>query len=135
MKTYFSLQWKRSMRVFPFVLIVSVVLFAALAMMLSGLMSTYQNSEENSVFRVGITGDTDSEILQLAVVAYQSFDESRYSVVFDEMEPDEAEAALQKGAISAYLELPEDCAIIPFSAEKGTGKDELVKRFRAAAVG
>lgn len=108
MKTYFSLQWKRSMRVFPFVLIVSVVLFAALAMMLSGLMSTYQNSEENSVFRVGITGDTDSEILQLAVVAYQSFDESRYSVVFDEMEPDEAEAALQKGAISAYLELPED---------------------------
>ena len=26
------------------------------------------------------------------------------------------------------LELPEDCPVIPFSAEKGTGKDELVKR-------
>lgn len=26
------------------------------------------------------------------------------------------------------LELPEDCQVIPFSAEKGTGKDELVKR-------
>jgi GTP-binding protein len=25
------------------------------------------------------------------------------------------------------LELPESCPVIPFSAEKGTGKDELVK--------
>ena len=25
------------------------------------------------------------------------------------------------------LELPEDCVLLPFSAEKGTGKDELVK--------
>ena len=25
------------------------------------------------------------------------------------------------------LELPEDCPIIPFSAEKGDGRDELVK--------
>ncbi len=26
------------------------------------------------------------------------------------------------------LELPEDCTIIPFSAEKGTGRDDLLKR-------
>ncbi len=30
------------------------------------------------------------------------------------------------------LELPEDCPVIPFSAEKGTGKDELVKCILAA---
>ena len=30
------------------------------------------------------------------------------------------------------LELPEDCAVIPFSAEKGTGRDELVKRILSA---
>ena len=29
------------------------------------------------------------------------------------------------------LELPEDCMIIPFSAEKGTGRDELVKHILA----
>ena len=29
--------------------------------------------------------------------------------------------------IRQYLELPESCPVIPFSAEKGTGKDELVK--------
>ena len=31
------------------------------------------------------------------------------------------------------LELPEDCEVIPFSAEKGTGRDELVKRILLAA--
>ena len=30
------------------------------------------------------------------------------------------------------LELPEDCQIIPFSAEKGTGRDELVRRILEA---
>lgn len=31
------------------------------------------------------------------------------------------------------LELPESCPVIPFSAEKGTGKDELIKYVLAAA--
>lgn len=31
------------------------------------------------------------------------------------------------------LELPDDCLIIPFSAEKGTGRDELVKQILLAA--
>jgi GTP-binding protein len=31
------------------------------------------------------------------------------------------------------LELPENCPVIPFSAEKGTGKDELIKYVLAAA--
>ena len=31
------------------------------------------------------------------------------------------------------LELPEDCLVIPFSAEKGTGRDDLVKFVLAAA--
>jgi GTP-binding protein len=31
------------------------------------------------------------------------------------------------------LNLPEDCPIIPFSAEKGNGRDELVKHVLSAA--
>lgn len=31
------------------------------------------------------------------------------------------------------LELPEECVLLPFSAEKGTGRDELVKLVLAAA--
>lgn len=108
MRTYFSLQFKRVMKVFPFILLVTVVLFAALAVLLSGLMSSFNNSEKNAVFKVGITGDTDNEMLQLAIVAFQSFDESRFSLEFIEMEKTAAETALHTGDISAYLELPED---------------------------
>jgi GTP-binding protein len=31
------------------------------------------------------------------------------------------------------LELPDECPVIPFSAEKGTGRDDLVKLILAAA--
>ena len=34
--------------------------------------------------------------------------------------------------IRADLELPEECPVIPFSAEKGTGKDDLVKLILSA---
>lgn len=33
------------------------------------------------------------------------------------------------------LELPEDCPLIPFSAEKGTGRDELIKLILSAVEG
>ncbi len=35
--------------------------------------------------------------------------------------------------IRSDLELPEDCPVIPFSAEKGDGRDELLKHIRCAA--
>lgn len=33
------------------------------------------------------------------------------------------------------LELPEDCMILPFSAEKGTGRDELVRLILSTVIG
>lgn len=48
----------------------------------------------------------------------------------DKLKKSEIEPNLQ--TIRQDLELPEDCQVIPFSAEKGTGKDELVKRILAA---
>ena len=49
----------------------------------------------------------------------------------DKLKKSEIEPNLQ--TIRTDLELPEDCQLIPFSAEKGTGKEELVKRILAAA--
>ncbi len=44
----------------------------------------------------------------------------------DKVKRSQIEGNLQ--VIREDLQLPEDCPVIPFSAEKGTGKDELVKR-------
>ena len=43
----------------------------------------------------------------------------------DKLKKGEIEPNLQ--TIREDLELPEDCPVIPFSAEKGTGKEELLK--------
>jgi GTP-binding protein len=43
----------------------------------------------------------------------------------DKLKKSELEPNLK--TIREDLELPEDCPIIPFSAEKGNGRDELVK--------
>lgn len=45
-----------------------------------------------------------------------------------------SELAPNLETIRRDLELPEDCPVIPFSAEKGNGKDDLV-RYVLAAVG
>ncbi len=44
----------------------------------------------------------------------------------DKLKKSEIQKNLQ--TIREDLELPEECPVIPFSAEKGTGRDELVKR-------
>lgn len=49
----------------------------------------------------------------------------------DKLKKSEIEPNLQ--VIRDDLSLPEDCPVIPFSAEKGTGRDELVKIILAAA--
>lgn len=43
----------------------------------------------------------------------------------DKVKKSQIEGNLQ--TIREDLELPEDCPLIPFSAEKGTGRDELIK--------
>lgn len=48
----------------------------------------------------------------------------------DKLKKSEVEPNLQ--TIREDLELPENCPVIPFSAEKGTGRDELIRLILAA---
>lgn len=49
----------------------------------------------------------------------------------DKLKKSQIEPNLQ--TIREDLELPEECPVIPFSAEKGTGRDELVRLILSAA--
>ena len=49
----------------------------------------------------------------------------------DKVKKSQLESNLQ--VIREDLELPEDCIVLPFSAEKGTGRDDLVKLILQAA--
>ena len=51
----------------------------------------------------------------------------------DKLKKSQIEPNLQ--TIREDLELPEDCVVIPFSAEKGTGRDDLVKEIMSVVNG
>lgn len=48
----------------------------------------------------------------------------------DKVKPSQLNGNLQ--TIREDLELPDECLVIPFSAEKGTGRDELIKQILTA---
>ena len=108
MKQYTYLQLKRVAKVFPYVLAVTVVMLVGFALLFSAFVSANQEKEENLIFRVAVTGDVENPLVKLAVEAFKTMDETRFSIDFITMPQAEADAALRGGSISAYVMLPED---------------------------
>ena len=108
MKQYTFLQLKRVAKVFPYVLAVTIVMLIGFALLFSAFVTTNQQKEENMIFRVAVTGDVENPLIQLAVEAFKTMDESRFSIEFITMPQAEADTALRSGSISAYVLLPDD---------------------------
>lgn len=107
MTRYGWLQTKRVMRVLPYVLLVTVVLAVCLALLLSGMLRTVNESEERQRFEIGIVGDTDNIYIDLGKSALESLDSTRFSVEMTIMTETQAQQAIQKGELLAYVVLPE----------------------------
>ncbi len=109
MKTYLYLQFKRAARLFPFVLVVALVLFGALlAVFRSMLQETEETDTQNAMLvAMAITGDTDYPYFDLVLRAVQKMDVSQFAITIEKMEENEAKRALERGEISAYAVLPD----------------------------
>jgi len=107
MEKYFNIIFKRLMKFFPFVLIVTIVLFAGLTVIYGGIIQMQNNDENNKIFKIGITGDTDHKYFQLGKTALTTFDDTRFSMELVDMSEDEAKEALYNGDISAYVIIPD----------------------------
>ena len=108
MKKYLFLQLKRVFKLFPFFLAVTLVMVIACSMIFSGIIDRFGSDKKNNRFKIAISGDTDNEYLKWGMAAMQSFDESEFAIEFLEFDEKEAEQALLKGELSAYVVLPED---------------------------
>lgn len=108
MNKYLFLQFKRILKFFPFVLVVTLVLFLGLALVFGGIMSKNSDREENKVFNIALTGDLDNKYLTQMLSAFKKIDDTRFSMQFVEMDEQSAHKALKKGEISAYIVLPEN---------------------------
>ena len=68
----------------------------------------FNSSEDQQLFKIAISGDTDSEYIGLGLTAVQTIDDTRITIEFLELKEEEAKAALKSGNISAYVVLPEN---------------------------
>lgn len=105
--TYFCLQFKRALKSLPIVLGVSAVLFLALGIIISGILTKDAQSEDKQKFRVGIVGDTSESYLGLGIAAIETLDSSRFTIDFLELNEDEAKLMLEAGDLSAYVVIPD----------------------------
>lgn len=108
MTSYLWVQGKRILRQFIPTLITMLCLFICLALILAGVVLNYTGKEENRIFTIGITGDTQEEFFRMGLAALKTLDDTRFSIEFVEMEEEEALKALERADISAYMIIPED---------------------------
>ena len=104
---YAGLQLKRFFRLFPFVLIMSMILCSAAGLALGKMIRDDRTSDQKKIMRVGITGDTSNKHLQYGISAVQQTDVTQYSLEFVPLTEEEAQKEFNAGGLVAYVKIPE----------------------------
>lgn len=137
MKKYLWIQCKRTLRLLPLVLCVAVILFGSLAAVYQTLIRMNEQSESQAKFKVGLVGTAGDSYLQLGLAALESFDSTRFVMEIITMTESEAEIAMERGNVAAYIVIPEgflDAAfrgeIMPLKYVTTTGAVGLVSLFK-----
>ena len=105
---YLELQFKRAVKVYPVILIFTLILTLCAALLLSNMLTNDANSESKQKLRIGIVGDLGDSFLNIGVETVQNFDSSKYYVSFESVENEEtAQKLLIKNEYEGYLIIPE----------------------------
>ena len=138
---YSALTAKRYFRLFPFILIVTVLLIAVLSVALFGLMSDSKEDELNDTVTIAVAGDVDDAYLQIAINAVEKLDLTKYSMKFPLMSEEEAREAFRNSRISGYIIFPEGFMKSARAGEVGQiyyvtsdGNPSLASRFTAEMI-
>lgn len=107
MGKYFCLQGKRLSRILPGALLAALVLLGGLLLVFRLTVEKDAAAAENQKFRVAMVGCTDDPFLQAGMTAISGFDSARFSLDIRQMDREQAERALSKGQIAAYVEIPQ----------------------------
>ena len=142
MKKYLLLQLKRLARILPPVLLVAAVLFGCMALAYDAIGDMTNEEGEQTKFKVGLVGTAGDTYMQMGLAAVQSFDSTRFSVQFVQMDENEAETALRRGKIAAFIQFPEgfmDAAmygnILSMKFVASVGSDSLVTMIKEELTG
>ena len=107
MLKYFFLQLKRSFKTLPFLAFSILIMLFCIAVVITGFVGKNKNSEDKQRFKIGLTGDLNSQYIDIGLVALQNFDDTRFAMELIKIETEnEAKNLMYKGEISAYVVFP-----------------------------
>ena len=106
MERYFWMQCRRLGKYLPGALLAALALLGGLLAVFGLTTRQAAMDPEKQKFSVALVGDTDEPFLQMGLAAISAFDSSRFSLDIRQMDQSAAKAALQKGEIAAYVEIP-----------------------------
>lgn len=101
------MQLKRLLRVMPSIILVTVILFGCLSLGYSAIIQYSNDTDVQTKYQVGIVGTAGNSFLELGMMALETFDSSRFAVEFVAMEAEEAEKAMNRGDLAAFVVIPE----------------------------
>ena len=105
---YFTAQCKRIIKIFPSVMVTTVILVCGLALLAAALFQLENAQEKKQKVEIGLVGNRSGSYLGFGIQALQSLDSSRFAIDFLEMSSErEAKEALERGELSAYVLLPD----------------------------
>lgn len=109
MRRYFLAQWKRALRSLPGALFANVLLLLSAALLAFFLTKLFSPSEEgNAKLKLGIVGGRGETYLGTGLGMLNNMDSSRFAISYEQMDRESAAAALRRGEIQAYLDVPDD---------------------------
>ncbi len=129
--TYFILLIKKFARALPSLVAISLALLFCVFFAFSFFLES--ENEKNSKIEIAIVGAPEDSYLSLGMAALKNFDSSRFAISISMMEEDEAQAALMRGALTAYIVVPEDFVMNAFYGD--VGRLKYVTRHGSAMMG
>lgn len=105
---YFTAQCKRIIKIFPSVMVTTVILVCGLTLLAAALFQLENAQEKKQKVEIGLAGSMEGSYLGFGIQALQSLDSSRFAIDFLEMSSEtEAKEALERGELSAYVLIPD----------------------------
>ena len=96
---YLRLQIKRAFKIYPSILIITLLTLANIVLTTTVILHQNSNKGQTKI-QLGIVGDTSESYLGIGINALQSFDSSRFSINFIEMDEETAKKSLINREIS-----------------------------------
>jgi ABC-type uncharacterized transport system permease subunit len=105
--SYIRLQLKRAGRVFPAAFFLVLILMTGSVLLGAALLHIRASGSDRQILKIAITGKTDDPYIQTALSLMEHLDDTRFEVIFLEMDEEMAAQSLKKDDVSAYVVIPD----------------------------